>query len=120
MVVVLCSLEISFIVCKKRSCRCCWTRDTTLWTSCAGALAASITTQTQRAIVRHVAVWREDVDAVEESGVSCPSFQGLRNLCAHFGFVVETTLAVLHLTAQIRARIEPEPGRIIRLVARAV
>ena len=44
----------------------------------------------------------------------------LGDLAAHFGLVVETALAVLHLAAQVGAGVEPEPRRVLRLVAGAV
>ena len=46
--------------------------------------------------------------------------QRVRNLAAHVGLVVEPPFAVLHLPAQVGAGVEPEPGRVLGLVAGAV
>ena len=54
--------------------------------------------------------------AIEECRVANHALYGVRDLPAHLGLVIEPPLAILHLAAQVRSRVEPEAGRVLGLV----
>ena len=58
--------------------------------------------------------------AIEECRVANDTLQGVCDLPAHLGLVVETSLAVFHLTTKIRAGVEPEARCVLDLVAGSI
>ena len=66
------------------------------------------------AIIGHVGVRCEDVRAVEEWNIAGEFLQHFGDLAAHFVSVVEAALAILHLAAQVGARVEPEARGVLR------
>ena len=76
--------------------------------------------QPQCAVVGHVAVRREDVNAIEERRAARHLLQHFGDLAAHIVLVVEAPLPVLHFAAEVGAGIKPEAGRVLGLVSGAV
>src|SRR5579862_5276599 len=76
--------------------------------------------EAQATVIRYVCVRCEDMDAVEQRRPAREPLKHIEQLDADITRIFEPLLAILHLTAQVGARVEPEPRCIQGLVARAI
>src|SRR4030095_8718238 len=81
---------------------------------------ARVRTTRAKAVIGNFGLRREDVDAIKKCRVSNDTLQGVSDLAANFSLVIETPLAIFHLTPQVRARVEPEACRVMDLVTRSI
>lgn len=72
------------------------------------------------AVVGHIGVRRKNVNAVNECDATGQPPDDLMDFCPDLVLVLEAALPVFHFAAQISSCVEPEPGVVLSLIARAI